>query len=411
MKRDDVVEVLDGLRDVPAPDGDRQAAGRKVLLVQARQHRESSASAAEVERLERWGARLLGPVVWRRYTMGATFVAIVLAVVAGAGGVVHAADGAAPGDVLYGIDRAVESVRLDLTSDPETATGLLLEFAQERLLEAEELSELGDEENLEGAVNSYGETISSMAQTLGTAEGLDEEALASVLDAAFSVHEDQLNRIFLTMSEGEATEPADDEADEGEEGEPEDDETGEDQAGRCVGVELHPRGNALGESYEVLYEDVMTWFCDGYGFGEIMHALETSRASEASVSAEELLAMKTEMGGWGTVWQEVGLIGKPARVPDYDAPDDGAGDDVPDDEPDGTIILPDDAPEDDEPGGGPPEDKPGGGPPEDKPGRGPLEDKPGGGPPDDVPGGGPPDDKPNAPPSNAGRGRGQGRKR
>ena len=409
MKGDEVPEVLDCLRDVPAPDGDRQAAKREALLAQAHHHRVVSVSTAEAERRPRRGVHLLRPRLSRRYAMLVISVAVALAMVTSVGGVVYAADGAVPGDVLYCVDRAIESVKLSLTNEPEVATGLLLGFAQERLEEAEELAELGDEGNLQRAMHSYGETISSVAQTLGTTEVVDEAVLASVLDTALSAHEDQLTRIFLAMSDGEADEPEDNGSDEAGEG------------GRCVGIELHPRGNALGESYEVPYEDVMTWFCDGYGFGEIMHALETSRAAGISASAQELLAMKTEMGGWGKVWQELGLIGKSAYGLDGDAPAD---------EPDDALEYrpsggpPDDVPglgpRDDKPGGGPPDDKPdrgprddkpGGGPPDDKPGEGPPDDKPGGGPPDDKPGGGPPEDRPNTSPVNQGRGRGKGRKR
>ena len=87
----------------------------------------------------------------------------------------------------------------------------------------------------------------------------------------------------------------------------------------CVGVDPHPVAQRLAETYDVAYEDIMTWFCDGrYGLGEIMHALQTSD-DEGGNAPEQVLLRKTELGGWGQVWQELGLIGKPDDKPDKDA--------------------------------------------------------------------------------------------
>lgn len=75
-----------------------------------------------------------------------------------------------------------------------------------------------------------------------------------------------------------------------------------------------------------------------------MRALETSKATEPQVSPEELLALKTEMGGWGEVWQELGLIGPPedkAVGPPEDVP---AG--PPEDVPDAPVDVPADTPVD-----------------------------------------------------------------
>jgi hypothetical protein len=59
----------------------------------------------------------------------------------------------------------------------------------------------------------------------------------------------------------------------------------------------------------------MDWFCNGYGFGEIEHALQA--AEQTGLTPEEILAMKDELGGWGEVWRELGLKGD----------DDGDGED------------------------------------------------------------------------------------
>ena len=73
-------------------------------------------------------------------------IVIVLVVIFFAGsGLAYAADGAVPGDTLYGMDRALEDLRLSWTLSPQTAVRLRLNYAQERLAEAEKLLARGDE--------------------------------------------------------------------------------------------------------------------------------------------------------------------------------------------------------------------------------------------------------------------------
>ena len=68
--------------------------------------------------------------------MFAILAAVVLAMGVGFGGVAIAADNAGPGDPLYGLDQAIEEVKLQLTSDDEAEAELRLKFAHERLEEA-----------------------------------------------------------------------------------------------------------------------------------------------------------------------------------------------------------------------------------------------------------------------------------
>jgi hypothetical protein len=259
----------------------------------------------------------------RRFAMVSMLVAVVLALTTGTGGVMYAADAAVPGDPLYGLDLAMESAQLRVTREPQPSTELLLSFAEERLLEAVELSGRGDRENLDVALSGYGATISSLARALGAVEGADEMGQAVWLDEAFSAHEALLAEV---LGDG-------------------DEETQEaNGSGRCNGVDPHPAGERLAGAYGVDYEEVMGWFCDGGdGFGEIMHALQTSQESSLD-PAEGLLSLKTELGGWGKVWQHLGLIGPP----DDTGPPDHAGlpDVVPPD-----VVPPDVVPPD---GAGPP---------------------------------------------------------
>lgn len=79
----------------------------------------------------------------------------------------------------------------------------------------------------------------------------------------------------------------------------------------------HPVAERLAEEYGVYYEEVMSWFCVGnFGFGEIKNAFKANMKLGEEYSAEEILAMKEELGGWGNVKQELGLIGKDKNKPD-----------------------------------------------------------------------------------------------
>lgn len=353
--------AFEWLREVPPPDSQRQEASRAAFLNLARYQQELAApGGGPMHRRRR------GNVSWMPFRLGrlatvGVLLAVVLVLVAGTGGIVYAADAALPGDPLYGIDQAVESAQLSLTSKPRATLDLLLSFADERLQEAEKLSAQQDEENLETALKGYGSTISLLAQALGRAERVDAAALAARVDQSFAAHEDRMATIFQNAGENE-----------------EEDRAGEeDESAGCAGADPHPVAVRLAERYGASSDQVMSWFCDGYGFGEIVHALGTG--SETGALAGDLLAQKTALGGWGRVWQELGLIGPRKDVPRGPAADEPGG--PPDDRP---IGPPADKP------GGPPDDRPVG-PPADRPGR-PPDDRPIG-PPADKPGKSPDDEQ------------------
>jgi len=72
----------------------------------------------------------------------------------------------------------------------------------------------------------------------------------------------------------------------------------------CTDPDPSPLGQDIARTYAVSYEQVMTWFCEGYSFDNIMIALETSEATH--VPAETLLQMLLEKD-WETIWQEIGF--------------------------------------------------------------------------------------------------------
>lgn len=127
----------------------------------------------------------------------------------------------------------------------------------------------------------------------------------------------------------------------------------------------HPVGERIAERYlDGDYDQVMTWFCAGNGFGQIMLALETGKVTD--LTAEDVLAERANGKGWGQIWKEKKLITNESDgKPPWAGPKD----------------------KDDKPGQGPKsedDDKPGQGPKNegDKPGQGPKDkdDKPGKGP-------------------------------
>ncbi|HEX9890283.1 MAG TPA: DUF5667 domain-containing protein [Nitriliruptorales bacterium] len=84
-----------------------------------------------------------GSLAWRRRLAGAT--AAVTAFTAFGGGAVAVAQEAVPGDVLYGMKRASEQVRLVIERDPAGDAELHLGFAEERLTELQSAPGAADE--------------------------------------------------------------------------------------------------------------------------------------------------------------------------------------------------------------------------------------------------------------------------
>lgn len=67
----------------------------------------------------------------------------------------------------------------------------------------------------------------------------------------------------------------------------------------CTGAQPHPKGTALAQKYGVPYEEIMGWFCQGFGFGEIDQAYALSQQS--GVPVEEIFAMRNAGSGWGEI--------------------------------------------------------------------------------------------------------------
>ena len=73
----------------------------------------------------------------------------------------------------------------------------------------------------------------------------------------------------------------------------------------CPGPERHDFAYSISETFEVSYDEVMDWFCDGYEFTDILLALQTSRNAE--YSADQLLEMTKTMT-WEQIWEQTGIL-------------------------------------------------------------------------------------------------------
>lgn len=82
-------------------------------------------------------SNLLAIFNFKKHMIGAL---IALLILGGGGGVVAASNTSIPGDALFGIDTAVEKVRLNLTTDENKKNELRVKFAEERISEAKEVA-------------------------------------------------------------------------------------------------------------------------------------------------------------------------------------------------------------------------------------------------------------------------------
>jgi len=77
----------------------------------------------------------------------------------------------------------------------------------------------------------------------------------------------------------------------------------------CTGANPQPTGERLAQQYQVSYEEIMGWFCQNFGFGEIDLAYSLSQQSGEPVAS--IFEMRSKGMGWGEIKQQ--LAQKPAN--------------------------------------------------------------------------------------------------
>lgn len=204
-------------------------------------------------------------------------IAVVIALLGGAA-LVGAANAAAPGDLLYALDRGMESLQARLASGSSAEVQFQLQAAQERLAEAQELSRRGDAARFQHTMSEAGLALQALTQAAGTVQG---EAVVSVMnqvDVAFD------KSVVLLDDEPPADSP------------------------HCNGTATadHPVGAKLAERFNVSYAALMAWYCAGFGFGEIDLAYQIS--AQTAIPVADLFAQAQQGLGWGEIMQTAGIL-------------------------------------------------------------------------------------------------------
>ncbi|GMR10866.1 MAG: hypothetical protein BMS9Abin28_1690 [Anaerolineae bacterium] len=108
------------------------------------------------------------PKPQRRAMMIPALVTFLVVAVLSMSGLVASADAAGPGDFLFGLDTAIEDVRLSFTRDEEKEAALRVEFATERLEELRiEVEGEGDRQLVEQALAEFDEALAEIEALLG----------------------------------------------------------------------------------------------------------------------------------------------------------------------------------------------------------------------------------------------------
>ena len=72
----------------------------------------------------------------------------------------------------------------------------------------------------------------------------------------------------------------------------------------CSAINPHPVAEGMTETFEITYDEVMTLYCDGYAFSDILLALETSELVDQS---PEALLARLRTRSWQEIWDEFGV--------------------------------------------------------------------------------------------------------
>lgn len=135
---------------------------------------------------------------WLRPVLAVSLAALVL--IAGAS---SAAAGSVPGDVTFGLKRAIEEVRVALTFDDVERVRVLAEITDQRLSELEQVATRDDKAPTASAEYALAVTrFRAAVDTLQQAAPEDKSALAQdVADAAREKHEIVLEQLRARLSE------------------------------------------------------------------------------------------------------------------------------------------------------------------------------------------------------------------
>lgn len=145
----------------------------------------------------RLNKRILQLRPFRRHAMNWIIaIATAIAMLAGGAGAAFAADGALPGDPLYGVDLAVEGIQLRIST--QNRTQLMLRNANERLAELEDLAGQGRIEDIPQGLQQYNQALNAlMAQTRTNYDEISENGQGDLLRIRqqLQTHEQKLEQL------------------------------------------------------------------------------------------------------------------------------------------------------------------------------------------------------------------------
>jgi len=161
-------EWFEGLRPTPPRDPQRAAQGRESFLREARSLGRPMFRGSDRRRIGWIGflASLTSRENWSTIRVAALLMSIVLFVGGGLGVTAYAAQGALPGDTLYGIKTGLEEAQLALSSTAAGDFELHMQFAAERLSEITALVAEGRYEDAEAAVDALAYQLSQASEAL-----------------------------------------------------------------------------------------------------------------------------------------------------------------------------------------------------------------------------------------------------
>ena len=194
---DSLEEALESMQDIPLPDPDRRASIRANLLTHVdavRVQHVSSVLADEAPAPSQMSGLLSRlPLARRLNPMLAIFLAVIVAIAGGLGGMVFASNSAVPGDALYGVDRTVENIQYGLSGTQGRST-LALRFAQERFDEVNTLMDEGDDSD---------ELLVGLDEAIAAVQALlDDPALSANARTAIQAQLDYLNELRAQLDPG-----------------------------------------------------------------------------------------------------------------------------------------------------------------------------------------------------------------
>jgi len=75
----------------------------------------------------------------------------------------------------------------------------------------------------------------------------------------------------------------------------------------CYGEDQHPIAVSIADQFTTItnYDEIMTWFCKGAQFEDILNALATEEIT--GIEAEAMLRMVAEGFTWDEIWLELGV--------------------------------------------------------------------------------------------------------